>query len=516
MISRTSLCWLQSHSCCHLNHVDSRPQNVSLRGKPHQVRLIDWVMHPSSIVALILSIGAVLGVILACYLAGVAVCSASQLLEGDFQTNPLTSRCTSCSAAVLGSICQDASLMLVFLGFVLWLYGHFLHQATGCKIFTLGQDAVDSDGVSLLGASMWWSMLMCSLVVGLSVFIEFTAKDEKCSFSAHSPNIDAPEPSIMWGTACGSLVWMAFGTHCLALWQGHSVRLAGAASVPVCVSWAGCSTFVFVFFRFMMVPWLAMLCGQGWLVVLIVFGAWSRDVQARPHWVAILGASVSTTLYVGAGIVIRMFLLSNSSGRTMAFWFMSCLAWPCGGLVWAAVGWDFQNHSRFTTCAADMVAAPLFLGIVSVACAGHAYRPFEPVAAIILSAVAFTTLILFWIRQFHWRLFFRRNFNEPLVRNALLAAEGGPDAPLPSRSLDVQAKVLHLGRPLPSWPGMMDIRPRLQSAQTMLQAIVVPGRFFFVMGQLFRNVESNNLPMVDKLEVFAWQPLDIASLACIS
>ncbi|CAE7370484.1 unnamed protein product [Symbiodinium sp. CCMP2456] len=462
-------------------------------------------MHPHSIYALMLSIGAVLGVILACYLPGVAACSASQLLEGDFRTNPLTSRCTSCSAAFLGSICQDACLMLFFLGFVLWIYGHFLHRATGCKIFTLGQDPADLGGVSLLGASLRWSMLMCSLAGGLSAFIELTAKDEKCSssFVVYSPSMEASEPGIMWRKACCSLVWIAFGTHCLALWQGQAVSLAGNASVPVsvCVSWAGCSMFVFQVSRFVMVSWLPVVCGQGWLVVLIVFGSWSRDVQTRPYWVAVLAAFASTTLYVGAGIAVRMFLLSGGSGRTTAVLLMSFLAWPCGGLVWAAVGWEFQNHFRFTTCSADMLVPPVFLGIIGVVCAGHIYRPLEPVAATILSSFALTTLILFWIRQSHWRLFFRMKFSEP-QRNALLAAEGGPDSPLPSRSLDVQAKVLHLGRPLPSWPGMMDVRPRLQSAQTMLQAAIEPGRHFFKSTKLSNNVESNNLPMVDKLEVF--------------
>ena len=213
---------------------------------------------------------------------------------------------------------------------------------------------------------------------------------------------------------------------------------------------------------------------------------------------------------------------SQSPAQTIEharFQLLAATALPaCLGVAWEAFRPDFGNTEP-DPCICKLLYLALGLGIFGGLYAlSMRKEEVEPWAAEVLFFLMIGLACSFCIRQLHWRAEFWMRFHrtssdgKTSTREQFILEQDTSNSRCPIRRNQTitttkvfgnRAKVLHLKKPLPGWPGPFDFWPRIEAAGMMLQSTVAPFYFFeswpHTMVRLSRKV--NNVPLIAQDEV---------------
>ena len=153
----------------------------------------------------------------------------------------------------------------------------------------------------------------------------------------------------------------------------------------------------------------------------------------------------------------------------------------------------------------------------------YLHEDVDPLAVEILLFVLTGLVGCFFLRQMHWRLYFWTKLHgSSQLRTEFVVAPSGKPSPHPSlrRAAQVskvagnRAKVLHVKKPLPGWPGMLDIMPRLDALLMMMQSTVLPFYYMFWRKALREKIHlCSSVPFLRQRDVRSLSRISVAFLA---
>ncbi|CAE7907541.1 unnamed protein product, partial [Symbiodinium microadriaticum] len=458
------------------------------------------------------------------------------------------------------------------LGGLLMVYGPFLNQMSG-QILSLRAESWNSEAGSLRVAYRWALAWMLPMLVSSAMACVSTSWIDAChhyfcqDLQLRRFGIEAG------GFAAASLFYI----HCLVWWRGEHIpvqsqlissqlhatddvfltmllRLAwnlACWAVPVLLGFG----FLCLFQSRQLLENL--LFTLGCLVFVLVTGACSRQLSSKQAWIKALAIFISFTclrlaVWVSRsveaeGAVIKIdpttslaecakndsgtCRINVDSGQRKAQEFDVLLLYTTALPASLALAWEALRPS---TEAADQLPGPwewilkillaMFVpaSIASLWGLTYLHEDVDPLAVEILLFVLTGLVGCFFLRQMHWRLHFWTKLHGPSqLRTEFVVAPSGKPSPHPSlrRAAQVskvagnRAKVLHMKKPLPGWPGVLDIMPRLDALLMMMQSTILPFYFIFWFAALKEKSHlCSSVPFLRQRDVTSLSRISVAFL----